>query len=72
MRQVVGGKPFITFTTWAKQFGEVFGLQLGQQKAIVISSIEAAKEAMVNKDFSGRPYFYTSKNSYLHLDLICI
>ncbi len=63
IHQVLGSKPFLTFDSWKKQHGDVFFIGLGRQKAVVLNSIEAAREALVTKgkDFSGRPPFHTSK-----------
>ena len=53
----------MTFTTWARSHGDLFSLRLGPSDAIVINSVEVAREALVTngKYFSGRPDFYTSK-----------
>ena len=65
-----GGKPFLTFTEWARTYGDLFSLRLGTQDAIVINSIEVAREALVTKGkhFAGRPDFYTSK--YIDINII--
>ena len=65
LHQVFDSKPFVTFANWAKTYGDIFYLRLGHRNVIVINSIEAARETLVNngKAFSGRPDFYTSKLS---------
>ncbi|ELT90111.1 hypothetical protein CAPTEDRAFT_184896 [Capitella teleta] len=54
-------KPFLTFFEWAKVYGDVYTIQLGSHQAIVLNSIEAAKEALLTNDkaVSGRPYLKT-------------
>ena len=71
LHQVWGSKPFVTFTEWAKLHGDLFHLKLGSQDAIVINSIDIAKEALVRhgKTFAGRPDFYTSKCFKWHATL---
>ena len=61
--QVFSGKPFLTFTRWAREFGDLYSLKLGSHDALVINSVEVAREALVGKGkaFSGRPKFYSSK-----------
>jgi cytochrome P450 family 307 subfamily A len=56
-------KPFKTFSEWAKTHGEVFTVNLGSSKAVVLNSIEAAKEALILKGHavSGRPDLKTRK-----------
>ena len=62
MHQINKDKPYITFTKWTEQFGDIFSLRFGSQKVVVINSIETAKIAMNDPCLSGRPHFYTSKS----------
>ena len=48
--------PHITFTRWSKQYGDVISMTLfGRQRVVVVSSEEAIREVLVNRQdsFSG-------------------
>ena len=50
-------RPHQTYTEWAKKYGDVMSFTLfGTQKAVVVSSEQAIREVLVNKEdqFSGK------------------
>ena len=53
----LGSKPHERLTELAKSFGDVYRLQLGSRRVIVLNSLDYVKEALVKKsnDFSSRP-----------------
>ncbi|XP_058801128.1 cytochrome P450 307a1-like [Phymastichus coffea] len=53
------GGPFKAFTTMAKQYGDIYEIQLGVCKCVVVSSYSLAKEVLIAKGshFGGRPDF---------------
>ena len=55
---LLGGKPHERLTELAKTFGDVFRLQLGSRRVIVLNSLDSVKETLVKKssDFSSRPH----------------
>ncbi|XP_028397801.1 cytochrome P450 1A1-like [Dendronephthya gigantea] len=54
---LLGSKPHERLTELAKTFGDVYRLQLGSRRVIVLNSLDCVKEALVKKssDFSNRP-----------------
>jgi len=49
LHQLNGTKPHKTFTKWSETYGPVYTTWLGASPAIVISSTEVVKEAMIDK-----------------------
>ena len=54
---LLGSKPHERLTELAKTFGDVYRLQLGSRRVIVLNSLDCVKETLVKKssDFSSRP-----------------
>jgi hypothetical protein len=42
----LGSAPELTFDKLAQQYGDIFQVQMGMQKAVVLNSLEAIKEAL--------------------------
>ena len=59
----LGAKMNLTINRLAKRYGNVFQLQLGSRKVVVISGQETIRKALLNSAtvFAGRPDFYTYK-----------
>ena len=59
----LGAKMNLTINRLAKRYGNVFQLQLGSRKVVVISGQETIRKALLNNAtvFAGRPDFYTYK-----------
>ena len=59
----LGGQMNLTLDRLAKRYGNVFQLQLGSRKVVVISGQETIRKALLNNVtvFAGRPDFYTFK-----------
>ena len=51
------GKPHLMFTELAGRYGDVFSFKMGQHPAIILNSVSAIKEAMLDRAdvFSDRP-----------------
>lgn len=51
--------PFAAFTQLAKQYGDIYEIQLGVAKCVVVSSYSLLKEVLITKghQFGGRPDF---------------
>ena len=62
---LLGNKPHESLTELAKFFGDVYRLQLGSRRVIVLNSLDCVKETLVKKssDFSSRPPFSTLQAS---------
>ncbi|XP_065069191.1 steroid 17-alpha-hydroxylase/17,20 lyase-like isoform X3 [Rhopilema esculentum] len=58
---LIGSEPQKSLKALAKKYGDVFSVYFGGWPVVVISSIEAAKESLIQKstDFAGRPNSYT-------------
>lgn len=58
----MGVLPHLGLTALAKNYGEVFRLQVGIHRIVVVNSIESAREALVRRsnDFAGRPLLHTA------------
>ena len=54
---LLGSKPHERLTELAKTFGDVYRLQLGSRRVIVLNSLDCVKDTLVKKstDFSSRP-----------------
>uniref|UniRef100_A0A914VKG6 unspecific monooxygenase n=1 Tax=Plectus sambesii TaxID=2011161 RepID=A0A914VKG6_9BILA len=52
----IGSKAHLTFVKLAQKYGDIFQVQFGTQKVVVLNSFDVIKEAL-NKDasFAGRP-----------------
>ena len=48
-------KPYLGLQKLVKKYGDVFSFSMGFKRVVVISSYDAAKEALVTKSCSGRP-----------------
>lgn len=48
-------QPYLTFEVWAKQYGPLYSVMLGNTLAIVISDMELVKRAFKDDRFAGRP-----------------
>ncbi|XP_002731729.2 cytochrome P450 1B1-like [Saccoglossus kowalevskii] len=57
----LGDLPCLTLTNMAKQYGDVFQIQLGNTNVVILNGAEAIREALFKKAavFAGRPNFYT-------------
>lgn len=53
------GGPFEAFTNLAKLYGNIYQIQLGASKCVVVSSYDLVKEVLITKGshFGGRPDF---------------
>ncbi|XP_014225215.1 cytochrome P450 307a1-like [Trichogramma pretiosum] len=53
------GGPFEAFTRLSQMYGEMYAIQLGSAKCVVVSNIALAKEVLITRgfDFGGRPDF---------------
>uniref|UniRef100_A0A0C9Q1C0 Spo_0 protein n=1 Tax=Fopius arisanus TaxID=64838 RepID=A0A0C9Q1C0_9HYME len=53
------GGPFEAFTRLAKEYGDIYEIQLGVAKCVVVSSYSLLREVLITKgnDFGGRPDF---------------
>ena len=53
------GGPFEAFTNLAKFYGDIYQIQLGTAKCVVVSSFDSIKEVLITKGnhFGGRPDF---------------
>ena len=53
------GGPFEAFTNMAKEYGDIYEIQLGVSKCVIVSSYQLIKEVLIIKggDFGGRPDF---------------
>ncbi|XP_015111037.1 cytochrome P450 307a1 [Diachasma alloeum] len=51
--------PFAAFTRLAKEYGDIYEIQLGVAKCVVVSSYSLLREVLISKgnDFGGRPDF---------------
>ncbi|TPX12794.1 uncharacterized protein E0L32_006674 [Thyridium curvatum] len=47
------------YREWAKQFGDVYQIQLGNVPVVVVNSASAARSLLTKSSFSSRPEFYT-------------
>ena len=49
--------PLLTLKDFAKQYGDVFSISLGHKRIVVVNSVTAAREALIQKsvEFAGRP-----------------
>lgn len=58
----MGSQPHLGLASLAKTYGEIFRLTVGIHRIVVVSSIDAAREALVKRsnDYAGRPLLYTS------------
>ncbi|XP_077869766.1 steroid 17-alpha-hydroxylase/17,20 lyase-like [Saccoglossus kowalevskii] len=58
----IGQNPQISFMKLAKKYGDIFSIQLGSHKIVVLNNVQLVKEALVRKqnDFAGRPYVYST------------
>lgn len=58
---IVGHLPYLSFDThldflrWAKKYGKVFHLWMGDKLVIVVNDYHMIKEAFKMEEFSGRP-----------------
>ncbi|KAI8481040.1 hypothetical protein Bbelb_412060 [Branchiostoma belcheri] len=57
-RSVFTGKFYLTFIDLAKKYGDVFSLRRGMTDVVVLNSLAAVREALVEKsvEFAGRPH----------------
>ncbi|XP_072162887.1 steroid 17-alpha-hydroxylase/17,20 lyase-like [Diadema setosum] len=55
--------PEVVFGKWAKKYGDIFGLKMGQRWMVVLNRKDLIKEAVIKQDveFAGRPDFYSSE-----------
>ena len=62
---LIGSEPKKSLKALAKKYGDVFSVYFGGWPVVVVSSIEAAKEGLIQKatDFAGRPVSYTGIES---------
>ena len=62
---LLGNKPHQRLTELAKTFGDVYRLQMGTRRVIVLNSLDSVKETLVKKsrDFSSRPPLRTLQAS---------
>ena len=53
------GGPFEAFTNLAKLYGDIYKIQLGVEKCVIVSSYDLVKEVLITKGnhFGGRPDF---------------
>ncbi|XP_071505081.1 steroid 17-alpha-hydroxylase/17,20 lyase-like [Diadema antillarum] len=53
--------PEVVFGKWAKKYGDIFGLKIGQRWMVVLNRKDIIKEAVIKQgvEFAGRPDFYT-------------
>ena len=60
---LLGSQPHQRLTDLAKSFGDVYRLQLGSRRVIVLNSLHYVKETLVKKsgDFSSRPPLHSLK-----------
>ncbi|KAI8484312.1 cytochrome P450 2 sub U member 1 [Branchiostoma belcheri] len=58
MADLFTGKFYLTFIDLAKKYGDVFSLRRGMTDVVVLNSLTAVREALVEKsvDFAGRPH----------------
>ncbi|XP_002737140.1 cytochrome P450 1A5-like [Saccoglossus kowalevskii] len=54
-------EPHITLTNYAKTYGDVYTIKLGNTPVVILNSIEVIKETLVKKqnDYAGRPNVYS-------------
>ncbi|XP_071486367.1 uncharacterized protein [Diadema antillarum] len=55
--------PEVVFGKWAKKYGDIFGLKIGQRWMVVLNRKDLVKEAVIKQgvEFAGRPDFYSGK-----------
>ncbi|XP_071486275.1 steroid 17-alpha-hydroxylase/17,20 lyase-like [Diadema antillarum] len=53
--------PEVVFGKWAKKYGDIFGLKVGQRWMVVLNRKDVIKQALIKQDveFAGRPDFYS-------------
>lgn len=53
------GGPFEAFTNMAKEYGDIYEIQLGVSRCVIVSSYKLVKEVLITKGshFGGRPDF---------------
>uniref|UniRef100_A0A914XIP6 unspecific monooxygenase n=1 Tax=Plectus sambesii TaxID=2011161 RepID=A0A914XIP6_9BILA len=52
----IGSKAHLTFVKLAQKYGDIFQVQLGSQKVVVLNSLDVIKEAHIkDASFAGRP-----------------
>ncbi|KAJ4397418.1 hypothetical protein N0V93_001645 [Gnomoniopsis smithogilvyi] len=62
--QMPSKHPFLKYTEWSKQYGDIIGLKLGPLHIIVLNSPEVIQSLLVNRAplYSGRPVPYLIRN----------
>eukprot|EP00058_Branchiostoma_floridae_P026680 XP_002612171.1 hypothetical protein BRAFLDRAFT_125371 [Branchiostoma floridae] len=57
------GKSHLTFIDLAKKYGDVFSLKRGMTDVVVLNSVDAVREALVEKSvaFAGRPHLQSTE-----------
>ena len=60
---LISKQPHVDFARMAATYGPVFTIRLGQERAVVINSYDAAREALAKRgtDFAGRPPSFIGK-----------
>ncbi|XP_072162888.1 steroid 17-alpha-hydroxylase/17,20 lyase-like [Diadema setosum] len=55
--------PEVVFGKWAKKYGDIFGLKVGQRWMVVLNRKDLIKEAVIKQgaEFAGRPDFYSAE-----------
>ncbi|XP_071505079.1 steroid 17-alpha-hydroxylase/17,20 lyase-like [Diadema antillarum] len=55
--------PEVVFGKWAKKYGDIFGLKIGQRWMVVLNRKDLIKEAVLKQgvEFAGRPDFYSTE-----------
>ena len=56
--------PEVVFGRLSKQYGDIFGLRIGERWMVVLSGQELIKDALHNHGvkFAGRPIIYSSQS----------
>ena len=60
---LIGEQPHVLFAEFSKKYGEVFSVSFGMHRVVIVSGIESAREALVQKSniFAGRPNGYIAE-----------
>ena len=59
--------PEVVFGRWSRQYGDIFGLKIGERWMVVLSGQAVIKDALLNHgvQLAGRPIIYSSKATIL-------